>query len=145
MANEWRNSEPKTTSKILKFYSKTELYFWEQIQWHNTSNYDSRLVVTDYLIDNYSPLTHHCVLDYGCGVGAITLRFTQEGDSVTIADVSGKTLDFAKHRFQRTDLHLDDIPGLKLIEDFSTERKNYQYIILEIDETSLVKKKRFVI
>ncbi|MEM0952362.1 MAG: class I SAM-dependent methyltransferase [Cyanobacteria bacterium P01_H01_bin.74] len=44
------------------------------------------------------------VLDYGCGVGDYGLAFALHGYSVTLLDIEGGNLDFAKWRFEKRSL-----------------------------------------
>ncbi len=49
------------------------------------------------------------VLDYGCGVSDYGLAFAVHGYNVTISDIEGGNLDFAKFRYQRRKLPVQTI------------------------------------
>jgi len=56
------------------------------------------------LVERFPPESYARVLDYGSGIGDIALHLAQAGYRVTIADVPGKTQEYAVHRFRRRGL-----------------------------------------
>jgi 2-polyprenyl-3-methyl-5-hydroxy-6-metoxy-1,4-benzoquinol methylase len=104
MAQEWRAASPQTPAEMRALYASVDLYVWELMQWHAGSGYQRYLDVTTSLTDQFPPATHPRVLDYGCGTACLALMFAAKGYQVTIADVPGKTLAFARHRFARRGL-----------------------------------------
>src|SRR5207247_2422781 len=71
------------------------------IQWHAEPGYERYWHAVERLMELCPPAGHARVLDYGCGVGDSALRFARAGYDVTIADVPGRTLDFARAPFAR--------------------------------------------
>ena len=101
MADEWRRVNPQTPVEIRKFYEETELYIWELVKWHADESYDIYRNRVAQAIQLFPPATHPRVLDFGAGIATASLEFARSGYEVTIADVPGRTLSFARHRFQR--------------------------------------------
>jgi SAM-dependent methyltransferase len=118
MANEWRRVDPKTPTEIRRFYEGTELYIWELCKWHADETYRGYRKRVAQAIELFPRSTHPRVLDFGAGIATASLEFARAGYQVTLADVPGKTLAFAKHRFQRRGLRCsvievtEDIPNL---------------------------------
>jgi len=100
MSEAWKHANPQTLEEMRAFYGETELYIWELVAVH--SYYSS--VDVDWLIEQFPPSQYPRILDYGSGIGDVALRMAQAGYDVTIADVPGKTLQFAQHRFARREL-----------------------------------------
>ncbi len=50
------------------------------------------------------------VLDYGCGVGDYGLAFATQGYRITVLDIEGGNLDFAKWRFDQRNIPVDVVP-----------------------------------
>lgn len=109
MAAAWRAANPRTPRRIRQFYQETDLYLWEQVKWHAGPSYRTYLDSIDWLQQCYPPATHPRVLDYGCGIGTIALRMAAAGYRVTMADVPGISLAFARYRFARRGLPCDVI------------------------------------
>jgi 2-polyprenyl-3-methyl-5-hydroxy-6-metoxy-1,4-benzoquinol methylase len=105
MAEAWKRINPQTPDEIRAFYAQTELYVWELIQWHAESGYERYSCAMDRLMQ-LCPAPAR-VLDYGCGIGDTALYFSKAGYDVIIADVPGKTLDFALSRFARRGLPVE--------------------------------------
>jgi 2-polyprenyl-3-methyl-5-hydroxy-6-metoxy-1,4-benzoquinol methylase len=109
MAEAWRRANPITPDEIRSFYQGTDLYIWELTKWHNSSGYSSYLQLLEALIDRFPPQQYPRVLDYGSGIGTAALRMAQAGYQVTIADVPGKTLDYARFRLRKHGLSFDSV------------------------------------
>jgi SAM-dependent methyltransferase len=118
MANAWRRASPRTPSEIRGFYSRAHEYVWELLAWNASQAYEPYLSRLARLKEVLPPEQHRRVLDYGSGVGTAALHLLQFGYDVTIADVPGPTLDFARERLKRDGLAFDvlqieeDVPDL---------------------------------
>jgi len=118
MAAAWREADPKTPEEILRFYAETDLYLWELFGWNGSAVYDAYVRRVERLAQLWPPSEHPRALDYGVGIGTAALRLAELGYSVTVADVPGRTLDFARARLARCGHHVDvieivdDIPAL---------------------------------
>src|SRR5262249_6608537 len=95
--------------QIRQFYQETELYIWELTKWHASEAYNSYKDQIRRAILEFPPTTHPRVLDFGSGVATASLMFAEAGYQVTLADVPGKTLSFAQHRFKRRGLQCSTI------------------------------------
>jgi SAM-dependent methyltransferase len=102
MADEWRESAPRTAAEVREFYSRTDGYLWELLGWNATSEYRDRYMhPLERLAELWPPDKHPLALDYGAGIGSVALRLAELGYRVTIADVPGRTLSFARARLER--------------------------------------------
>ncbi len=104
LADEWRRVSPKTSREIRRFYEDTELYIWELCKWHADETYSSYRKRVAQAIQLFPPSSHPRVLDFGSGISTASLEFAKAGYQITLADVPGKTLAFAQHRFRRRGL-----------------------------------------
>ncbi|MGE0132039.1 MAG: class I SAM-dependent methyltransferase [Blastocatellales bacterium] len=118
MADAWRQADPKTPEQMRQFYQRTELYIWELSKWHASESYCEYKDRVAWAIKNFPPETYPKVLDFGSGIATASLEFAKAGYQVTLADVPGETLAFARHRFRRRGLPCSivevttDIPDL---------------------------------
>lgn len=101
MAEAWRMTQPESPKDIRRFYGDTDLYIWELTQWSNSAAYDKYWALIETLIERFPPQRYPRVIDYGSGVGAVALRLAEAGYQVTLADVPGKTLEYAQFRMRR--------------------------------------------
>ena len=101
MAAAWRDSSPSSDDDILSFYGQTDLYVWELMAWNSSPQYDRYRERLTALNQRFPSSSHPKALDYGSGVGTAALWLAQHGYDVTIADVPGPTLDFARMRLAR--------------------------------------------
>jgi SAM-dependent methyltransferase len=101
MATAWHEQKPRTSEEIRSFYSNTSHYLWELLGWNGSAAYDSHLRALDRIAELWPPRTFPRALDYGSGVGTAALRLAELGYQVTVADVPGITLDFARARFEQ--------------------------------------------
>lgn len=101
MAEAWRMAQPSTPEEIRRFYEDTDLYLWELTNWVGSANYERYWHIVERLITRFPPWQYPRVIDYGSGVGAVALRLAEAGYQVTLADVPGKTLEYAQFRMRR--------------------------------------------
>jgi len=105
MANEWKEKNPKTTEEIKKFYKETKNYIYDLFYWHFTTRrqFDIELITGLQKIaqKNKTNPKDIRILDFACGIGQNAYMLAQKGFNVTIADLDGYTLDFAKFRFDK--------------------------------------------
>jgi 2-polyprenyl-3-methyl-5-hydroxy-6-metoxy-1,4-benzoquinol methylase len=106
MARAWRRRDPRTPAEMRAFYGETDLYIWELFGWHGSPDYEPYLQRVDRIAELWPPASHPRALDYGTGIGTAALRLARLGYDVTIADVRGRTLDFARAR-----LHAHGVPA----------------------------------
>jgi len=95
---------------MFRFYGETELYVWELTNWHSSVQYGYYRDLLANLRRIAPPETHPRLLDYGAGIGTAARIMAKHGYRVTIADVPGKSLDFAKFRLQREGLRIETLP-----------------------------------
>jgi SAM-dependent methyltransferase len=118
MASAWRRASPRTPNEIRCFYSQAHEYVWELLAWNASQAYKPYLSRLARLREVMPPEQHRRALDYGSGVGTAALLLLDFGYDVTIADVPGPTLDFARERLKRHGyafdvLHVEeDVPDL---------------------------------
>jgi SAM-dependent methyltransferase len=105
MAEAWRNANPTTPAEILDFYRKADLYVWELMQWHASPARKPYWDALTTLAVRYpASAGYRRVYDFGCGVGTDALFLASQGYDVTLVDVDGPALEFARHRFKRRGL-----------------------------------------
>jgi 2-polyprenyl-3-methyl-5-hydroxy-6-metoxy-1,4-benzoquinol methylase len=114
MADAWYEQTPKEADEIRRFYSTTDLYLWELLAWNGSAGYESYLRQLDRMAELWPPDRFPLAVDYGSGVGTAALRLAELGYRVTIADVPGRTLDFARARIAR---HGIPIGVIEITED----------------------------
>jgi len=101
MANEWNETfkdKPLTSENIKQFYKNTVNYLYDLTLWHVTVR---RKFDIDLLVACKEDIKPRNILDFGCGIGQNGLMLAREGFDVTIADLQGATLDFARWRFKK--------------------------------------------
>lgn len=102
MADAWREAEPRSTEEMLAFYRSTDLYVWEQMQWHSSPGRDRYWHALQQLVSRFPPNAgYRRVFEFGAGIGTDALYLASEGYKVTLVDVDGPAFRFAKHRFDR--------------------------------------------
>jgi SAM-dependent methyltransferase len=122
MAAAWLDRNPSSTEEILAFYSETELYLWELLVWNGSSAYEPYLRTLARLAEMWPPERFPRALDYGSGVGTAALALAEAGYRVTIADVPGRTLQFAKARLARRDVAFDVLEVVEEVPPVPVER-----------------------
>ncbi len=82
-----------------------------------------------YINSHYLPGKRRNIrmLDYGCGVSDYGLAFASQGYRVTLADIAGGNLEFAKWRYQVREVPADVIP---ITEDNPYPDLGRQHIII---------------
>lgn len=109
----WKILNPKTKEEINNFYQSTPFYIFELAFWHMKKSQRSfRQEIIKWAKGN--------VLDFGAGLGDLSLALKKRGFNVDYADISGKTFNFAKWLFQKRGFQI------KMI-DLSKEKLSKQY------------------
>lgn len=106
----WKKANPKTEQDIRRFYAETDLYVWELTNWHSSSEYRFYRDLLETLASIAPPHTHPRLLDYGSGIGTAASLMAARGYQVSIADVPGKTFEYAQHRLRREAHEIKAIP-----------------------------------
>lgn len=107
MASAWQAQNPSTGEEIRAFYSETDLYLWELLTWNGSDAYRTYCHRLERLVHQWPPHRWPTALDYGCGVGTAAIWLAAHGYHVTIADIPGRTLEFAKARLRRRGIAFD--------------------------------------
>ncbi len=101
MAKAWEAVNPLSPAEIRNFYESTDLYIWELTRWNASSSYDAYKQLLTTIRSEFPPDDFPRVLDYGSGIGTAALEMLEAGYQVTIADVPGKTYEYARWRLRR--------------------------------------------
>jgi 2-polyprenyl-3-methyl-5-hydroxy-6-metoxy-1,4-benzoquinol methylase len=109
LADAWRRSGPATPAEVHRFYGETDLYLWELLAWNGSAEYDRYRRRIARLAERWPAASNPRALDYGSGVGTTALQLARLGYDVTIADIAGPTLDFARERLSRHGVAADVI------------------------------------
>lgn len=103
LAAEWRRMNPQTPKDIWLFYCQAENYIFDLAQWHMSDGLKQQ---TQRIVDFCRQQKLRRLLDYGCGIGEDGIALAEAGFEVTLADVPGKTLQFARWRVQQRGLQV---------------------------------------
>jgi len=122
-SNEWKYTVVTgSDEEILRFYAQSKNYIFETLQpylepekYAKDLNYLRILSFARKILRNKG----HCrVLDFGGGVGELSILLAKIGCEVTYADLPGIMMEFAKWRFNEHNLCIKLIPsridGIKL-------------------------------
>lgn len=123
-AADWERRNPTSPAEIRRFYAETEQYLWELVGWNGSEAYQPYLMRLERLAQLWPPDQYPQALDFGCGVGNAALRLAELGYSVTLADVPGKTLGFARARFEQRGIPVQVIEITKDIPDLPKQQWN---------------------
>jgi 2-polyprenyl-3-methyl-5-hydroxy-6-metoxy-1,4-benzoquinol methylase len=126
----WEKEGPMTEDRIKAFYKQTTNYIYELGEWHLfvPSKRESDLA----LIANLKAKDVKNVLDFGGGVGMVAISLARAGVDVTLADLDGTSLDFAKFRADR---HGDKIKIWKSdVEPMPPDKKYDAILALDVLE-----------
>ncbi|MSU54326.1 MAG: methyltransferase domain-containing protein [Candidatus Staskawiczbacteria bacterium] len=93
----WLMLNPKTDEEKNRFYEITPFYNFELSLWHMT-RYQKRFRKA------VLGIAKGRVLDFGGGIGDMSLLLAKNGFSVEYADVSGNTYNYAKWQFAKAGL-----------------------------------------
>lgn len=95
----WEAKGPMTEDRIAQFYKQTTNYIYELGEWHLfvPGKRDSDMA----LVADMQKKQPKNILDFGGGVGLMAFPLARAGFDVTIADLDGTSLEFAKFRAQR--------------------------------------------
>ena len=105
MASAWRDAQPGTFADMLSFYRNTDLYLWEQMQWHASRSREPYWRLLEALTEKFPPKAGYGrVLEFGAGIGTDALFLVGQGYEVSLVDVDGPAFRFARHRFERRGL-----------------------------------------
>jgi len=87
----WRERNPDTLEEVRRFYSETTEYLFDLANW-NASNTFKEVI-------NYLPQVEGLkVLDFGGGIGSLSLLLHKRGADVDYLDLPGLVTEFAKFR-----------------------------------------------
>lgn len=103
-----RKIDPSVPESVLSFYRETDSYLYELMA---ANQIIQTLFTFAVMADRMNKLGIHSVLDYGGGIGTLSILLTRLGFDVTFAELPSKTADFAKWRFQKRNL---SIPSVQL-------------------------------
>ena len=91
----WARTSPATPEEVLDFYRRSPHYIYELAWWHMTRK---QRAFRKYVI---SLCKKGKILDWGGGIGILSMELARRGFSVTYADLQGKTADFAQWLFKK--------------------------------------------
>ena len=89
-----RSPPPKTEEEIMTFYKTApydefSLAYWHMHRWQR--KFENSVVANSF----------GDVLDYGGGIGILSIKLAKKGLNVTYADVNGKNMEFARWIFKK--------------------------------------------
>jgi 2-polyprenyl-3-methyl-5-hydroxy-6-metoxy-1,4-benzoquinol methylase len=96
---EWEKQGPMSEDRIAQFYKQTANYIYELGEWHLFVQNKRESDVA--LVEEMKQKRPKNILDFGGGVGLMAIPLARAGFDVTLADLDGTSLDFAKFRADR--------------------------------------------
>ena len=126
----WEQEAPMSEERIKQFYKQTTNYIYELGEWHLfvPGKRESDLA----LVASLKAKGVKNVLDFGGGVGMVAIPLARAGIDVTLADLDGTSLDFAKFRAER---HGDKIKIWKSdVEPMPPDKKYDAILALDVLE-----------
>lgn len=105
-ADFWYILKPKTKEEIKNFYQTTPFNIFELIYWH--SKRTQRLFRSEVI-----ETAKGKVLDYGGGVGDLSISLFKKGFEIHYAELGGNTFDFAEWMFKKRGCNIKTIDSDK--------------------------------
>ncbi|MBA7468592.1 Ubiquinone biosynthesis O-methyltransferase, mitochondrial [subsurface metagenome] len=110
VAKRWRGKNPQTLDEVRQFYSETSEYLFDLAMW-NASDAFKQII-------NYLPSVEGLkVLDFGGGIGSLSLLLHKRGADVDYLDLPGIVSEFAKFRSNGRINFIDSLADKKEIYD----------------------------
>lgn len=111
LAEEWKQINPITQEQRDNFYKTTSSYIYD-LSYYNA--------LPD-IVQKYNDICNLCrdkkVLDFGAGIGTLTMLLAKSGIDVSYYDLSGKTSEYAQKRFEihgiKPRIYLDNIDSIE--------------------------------
>jgi len=105
---EWNslNINQDDSSKVMEFYANTPNYMPELMIVGSTEN---KQKLTRFVLSYCIKEGVRRILDFGCGIGQDSIVASLNGLKATAADISGKTFDFAKWRFNKYSTNVNTV------------------------------------
>ena len=99
MAAEWQSRDRSTEQSQKDFYLNNEEYFFNLCKYNSSEQFAQLGVAAVNLA--LSTANTRTVIDFGCGIGSLSIVFSRLGFRVVLADISKPLLDFARWRFEK--------------------------------------------
>ncbi|MFN8671650.1 MAG: class I SAM-dependent methyltransferase [Candidatus Sericytochromatia bacterium] len=134
-----RNIEWEEYSKnsIIDFHRLTEYNLYCLAKWNSEKKYQDTINYISYIIKKNSGN----VLDFGGGIGTLTILLKNQGNSTDFMEVPSETLNYATWRFKRRFLDLNIYTTLNQIK--ITYNNIVALDVLEVLEKPLAHLKKF--
>src|SRR4029077_4903281 len=94
--NRWEHEAAMTPDRIKAFYKQTTNYIYELAEWHLFV--PGKRASDVQLVKDMQAKRPKNILDFGGGVGLMSILLARGGMDVTLADRESTTLDFARFR-----------------------------------------------
>jgi SAM-dependent methyltransferase len=101
----------ETDNGLLRNYRDASFLYTARLMMAYT-RFPTAWKLVQYLNSLYPPgrRTSLRLLDYGCGAADYALAFATQGYQITLCDIEGGNLDFAKRRFERRNIPINVLP-----------------------------------
>jgi len=122
VAEIWNLMEPRTEEEIRKYYQKDPFSIFELAYFHaHPLQKKFRQKVVNLV--NYGK-----VMDYGGGIGDLSLKLAQKGLDVTYVDVAGINMEFAKFLFKKKNINVEVLDAEKDKEKIWSKKYDFIYM-----------------
>lgn len=95
--------ETSDSKKVLNYYKTTDKYLYELLYWESTKNKEAEFKKLYFFFKKFKI---NKVLDYGGGIGGLSIFLFNKGINCDYLDMRGKTFDFAKWRFKKRGMNI---------------------------------------
>jgi len=95
----WLSINPKSEIEIKNFYHETPFYIFNLTFWH--AKKEQQKIRSEII-----GMSKGRVLDFGGGVGDMSIMASQKGLEADYADIPGRTFNFAKRMFKRKNCNI---------------------------------------
>lgn len=121
---DWDNAkvDQNTKKSVEDWFKKTDSYIFELMENHSIP---AKKHLKNKIVDFCLKHQVKTLLDFGGGVGEDAIATSKKGIQTTLADLPGKTLDFAKWRIKKTGLKITTLA----ITGDGFLKTNYQAIL----------------